>query len=135
MFCIFIWFTAFWALSPNATQMNETMDSKAKVGMDSAIQELEKSGRPYMEYFSHGTMRVGMYAPSEIDHQQPHEQDELYVVAEGTGKFYADGETFEFKSGDVLFVAAHKEHRFLEFSEDFKVWVFFYGPEGGEATE
>jgi hypothetical protein len=24
------------------------------------------------------------------------------------------------------------EHRFEAFSEDFAVWVFFYGPEGGE---
>ena len=23
-------------------------------------------------------------------------------------------------------------HRFEEFSDDFLVWVFFYGPEGGE---
>jgi hypothetical protein len=30
--------------------------------------------------------------------------------------------------GDVLFVAAHEEHRFVDFSDDFKVWVVFYGP-------
>jgi len=26
-------------------------------------------------------------------------------------------------------------HRFEEFSNDFAVWVFFYGPEGGELQE
>jgi hypothetical protein len=25
-------------------------------------------------------------------------------------------------------------HRFLEFTDDFATWVFFYGPEGGEAA-
>jgi len=25
------------------------------------------------------------------------------------------------------------EHRFENFSDDLAVWVFFYGPEGGEA--
>jgi len=34
---------------------------------------------------------------------------------------------------DVLFVKARVVHRFEEFSDDFLVWVFFYGPEGGEA--
>jgi hypothetical protein len=24
-------------------------------------------------------------------------------------------------------------HRFEDFTEDFLVWVFFYGPEGGES--
>ena len=30
------------------------------------------------------------------------------------------------------FVKAGVEHRFLNFSEDFCTWVFFYGPDGGE---
>jgi len=33
----------------------------------------------------------------------------------------------------MLFVAAGEEHRFTEFTDDFATWVFFYGPEGGEA--
>jgi hypothetical protein len=33
----------------------------------------------------------------------------------------------------MLFVAAREEHRFVEFTDDFATWVFFYGPEGGEA--
>ena len=31
-----------------------------------------------------------------------------------------------------LFVAAGQVHRFEDFSNDFAVWVFFYGPDGGE---
>ena len=34
--------------------------------------------------------------------------------------------------GDLLFVAAGTEHHFAEFTEDFTVWVIFYGPQGGE---
>ena len=94
--------------------------------------KLKDSGKPYLEYFENGSMRIGMYGPEEVDRQQPHDQDELYVIASGSGKFIADGVTHDFVQGDVLFVAAHIDHRFLEFSEDFKTWVFFYGPEGGE---
>jgi mannose-6-phosphate isomerase-like protein (cupin superfamily) len=37
-----------------------------------------------------------------------------------------------FGAHDVLFAAAGVEHRFENFSDDFAVWVFFYGPDGGE---
>ena len=33
---------------------------------------------------------------------------------------------------DVLFVKSGDVHRFEDFSDDLLVWVFFYGPEGGE---
>jgi hypothetical protein len=32
-------------------------------------------------------------------------------------------------SGDLLFAAAHIVHGFEEFSDDFKIWVVFYGPQ------
>lgn len=35
---------------------------------------------------------------------------------------------------DVRFVPAGVVHRFEEFTDDFAVWVVFYGPEGGEAA-
>jgi hypothetical protein len=34
--------------------------------------------------------------------------------------------------GTFVFVAAGQPHRFEDFSEDFAVWVAFYGPDGGE---
>jgi hypothetical protein len=34
--------------------------------------------------------------------------------------------------GTFLFVAAGQPHRFENFTADFAVWVFFYGPVGGE---
>jgi hypothetical protein len=36
--------------------------------------------------------------------------------------------------GSFLFVAAGQIHRFEDFSDDFAVWVFFYGPKGGEGS-
>ncbi len=31
--------------------------------------------------------------------------------------------------GDLMFAAAHTAHGYDRFSEDFSVWVIFYGPE------
>jgi mannose-6-phosphate isomerase-like protein (cupin superfamily) len=94
------------------------------------------AGLPANEQFHypirHGSMRVGLYAPRGEDDQEPHVQDELYIVASGSGTFTKGAERIPFAPGDVLFVEAGLEHRFEEFSEDFSTWVVFWGPEGGE---
>lgn len=80
----------------------------------------------------HGSMRIGVYAPRGTDDQAPHEQDELYIVAAGSGHFVKNGERRPFKTGDAIFVEAHAHHHFEDFSTDFATWVIFWGPKGGE---
>lgn len=84
-----------------------------------------------MELFRRGPLSVELYAPRRIDGQQPHRQDELYVVARGTGEFVNGSRQHAFGPGDVMFVPAGVVHRFENFSDDFMVWVVFCGPEGG----
>lgn len=88
---------------------------------------------PFVELFTHGTLRVEFYRPEGADHQTPHLHDEVYVVVRGTGTFVNAGVRHPFGPGDVLFVPAGAPHRFEGFSDDFATWVLFYGPEGGEA--
>lgn len=98
-----------------------------------ALQNLsDKAGETFVKVLEHGTMSVELYRPVNIDPQTPHKQDELYVVISGSGSFNLNGEVSRFQQGDVLFVPAGIEHRFLDFTEDFATWVIFYGPEGGE---
>lgn len=89
-------------------------------------------GKLFAQLMQHGSMTVEYYAPQGADLQTPHQQDELYVIASGTGIFSRDGVRVPFAPGDVLFVPAGMEHRFEQFSTDFATWVIFYGPEGGE---
>jgi mannose-6-phosphate isomerase-like protein (cupin superfamily) len=97
------------------------------VSVADAIAQLrrEKEKR-FVQLMAHGRMSVEYYAPRTSDPQQPHAQDEVYVVVSGTGKFYCDGQTIGFSTGDVLFVPAGVEHRFKDFSNDFATWVIFY---------
>jgi mannose-6-phosphate isomerase-like protein (cupin superfamily) len=90
------------------------------------------AGQRYIELFRHGSLQVELYAPRGNDPQTPHSRDEIYVIISGSGRFQWSGKESTFGPGDVLFVPAAEEHRFVEFSEDFATWVFFYGPEGGE---
>jgi mannose-6-phosphate isomerase-like protein (cupin superfamily) len=80
----------------------------------------------------HGSMLLRFYRPREVDLQQPHEQDEIYLVATGAGVFVCAGDRVPFGPGDALFAPAGATHRFEEFSDDFAAWVVFYGPKGGE---
>lgn len=95
-------------------------------------ERLEQDGKPYWQGIAHGSMRTLLFKPKGRDVQQPHGQDEIYIVQSGTGTFSKEGEVRPFQTGDVIFVEAGAEHRFETFSDDFATWVIFWGPEGGE---
>lgn len=90
-------------------------------------------GLPFAVAIEHGTMRLELFNPAGEDRQQPHQQDELYLVRAGRSAFLRDGERVECAAGDALFVPAGMEHRFEDFTDDFSTWVVFWGPPGGEA--
>jgi mannose-6-phosphate isomerase-like protein (cupin superfamily) len=71
-------------------------------------------------------VEVGVYvlvAP-EPDRQQPHEDDEIYIVLEGHGVLTVEGEKFELTEGDSIFVPAGALHQFTAY-EHLSVLVFF----------
>ena len=106
-----------------------------KVSPDDALKKLlDEKEFPFTVVMNHGTMSIEYFAPKKADTQTPHKQDEIYVIEKGDGTFFRSGERISCKKGDILFVPAGMEHRFENFSEDFAVWVIFYGPEGGEKT-
>ena len=82
--------------------------------------------------FQHGTLAIKLSLPVGPNRQTPHEQDEVYIIARGSGFFVHDGKRDAIESGDAMFVAAGTEHHFEDFTKDFAVWVLFYGPSGGE---
>lgn len=102
------------------------------ISLDAIRAAIPDGDKRYFYPIRHGTMRVGLYAPRGRDAQQPHTQDEIYIVQKGSGTFLKGGERKAFKAGDVIFVEAGIEHRFEDFSDDFETWVVFWGPEGGE---
>jgi mannose-6-phosphate isomerase-like protein (cupin superfamily) len=108
---------------------------KAHIHLTEALHRLETaSGARFITLFAHGSLQVELYAPRDHDPQTPHTRDEIYVIAQGSGVFF-DGEARrKFQVGDLLFAPAGSEHRFEEFTDDFAVWVMFYGPEGGEQS-
>ena len=92
------------------------------------------SGNLAVPIFRHGSLEVELYSPVGEDRQTPHERDEIYLVARGHAVFFDGADRYPVEPGEFLFVPAGRNHRFESFSSDFAVWVFFYGPVGGESN-
>jgi mannose-6-phosphate isomerase-like protein (cupin superfamily) len=82
--------------------------------------------------FAADDLEVELYEPRGADPQKPHRRDELYVVASGKGHLFDGEKRHALEAGSFVFVPAGQLHRFEDFSEDFAVWVVFFGPEKGE---
>ncbi len=107
---------------------------KARWTLEEAAAAPLEPGRASPSLFRHGQMNLRWYAPRGRDTQTPHEQDEVYLVARGRGRFFVAGLHLPFGPGDLLFVPAGVEHRFEDFTGDFGAWVLFWGPPGGEGA-
>ena len=71
-------------------------------------------------------LELGVYvlvAP-EPDRQQPHEDDEVYIVLEGNGLLEVEGESLPVAEGSAVFVEAGADHRFSAY-EQLSVLVIF----------
>jgi len=111
-------------------------DACLKINLAEALRRLPgPQEENVVTLFEHGSLVTKLYAPRGSDQQAPHSRDEVYVVAQGTGEFVCGATRETFQPNDVWWVAAGVEHRFENFTDDFAVWVFFYGPEGGEIDQ
>ena len=99
-----------------------------RITVEDALSQLKKEpeGKHFTKLLEVGKMYVEIYAPDKVDLQTPHDQDEIYVIISGSGTFFNNGERVPFKENDVLFVPKGIEHRFENFTDDFKTWVIFY---------
>ena len=92
----------------------------------SVVERLRASGGGYEVVHESPGLELGVYvlvAP-EPDRQQPHEDDEVYVVLDGTGVLEVEGKPVDVKEGDAVFVEAGADHRFTAY-EQLAVLVIF----------
>jgi len=81
------------------------------------------------EVFVDRDLEVRFAARPTNGSQVPHQRDELYFVAAGTGRYRVEDRVTIVGPGDLLFCAANVAHGFEDISEDFSVWVLFHGPQ------
>jgi mannose-6-phosphate isomerase-like protein (cupin superfamily) len=87
---------------------------------------LAEAGGGYEIVHDSPGLEIGVYvlvAP-EPDRQQPHAEDEVYVVLEGTGVLEVEDKRLELQEGNAVFVPAGADHRFSAY-EHLSVLVLF----------
>ena len=89
-------------------------------------QRLGEAGGGYEVIHESAGLELGVYAlvAPEPDRQQPHEDDEIYVVLEGSGVLQVEGEETPVRDGNAVFVEAGADHRFTAY-EHLSVLVIF----------
>jgi len=95
------------------------------IDIEAAKARLAEAGGYEIVHQSEG-LEIGVYvlvAP-EPDRQQPHDDDEVYVVLEGDGMLEIEGEQVALRVGHAAFVPAGAEHRFTGY-EQLSVLVIF----------
>ena len=90
---------------------------------------LEESGGGYEIVHESPGLEIGVYvlvAP-EPDRQQPHVDDEVYVVLGGAASSTVEDESIEVSEGQAAFVPAGADHKFIGY-EGLSVLVVFSRP-------
>jgi len=98
----------------------------APVSLAAALALPRTPGRS-AEVFVDGDLEVRFAAKPSNGPQLPHLKDEIYFVAAGKGRYRVEDTVTDVAAGDVLFCAAHVPHGFEDITDDFCVWVLFYG--------
>lgn len=101
----------------------------SSIDFEQVRRRLAKGAGGYEIIHTSPGLELGVYvlvAP-EPDRQQPHEDDEVYVVLEGRGVLEIEGDAVELREGQAVFVPAGAEHRFVGY-ENLSLLVVFAQP-------
>ncbi|WP_305787959.1 cupin domain-containing protein [Symbioplanes lichenis] len=95
--------------------------------VDEIVRSWSAGSPPYLEFLRTAAMSAGVYRLSagSADPQQPHREDELYLVLRGRALMTVGGRETTVGPGSLVFVPAMVEHRFHTISEDLDVLVVF----------
>ena len=88
-------------------------------GIREPLERLRAAGGGYEIVHESAGVELGVYvlvAP-EPDRQQPHADDEVYVVLEGRGVLEVEGESVPVEEGSAVFVEAGADHRFTAYEQ------------------
>jgi quercetin dioxygenase-like cupin family protein len=89
--------------------------------------EFGGAGVSWVEHLRVPDLSVGTYSihAGGSDDQEPHTEDEIYLVTAGQAVLEAGGDRIAVRPGSVIYVPAGEVHRFAEIVEDLAAIVIF----------
>jgi mannose-6-phosphate isomerase-like protein (cupin superfamily) len=87
--------------------------------IDQLVARQRASGEPWWEFAQGQRLTAGVYVleAGAVDEQEPHDEDEVYVVVAGSGRFTAGDRTWEVGPGATIHVPAGVPHRYHDIAE------------------
>jgi mannose-6-phosphate isomerase-like protein (cupin superfamily) len=87
---------------------------------------------PWVEFLSVPDLTLGLYVlgAGAVDAQEPHTEDEAYVILAGRSRFTAGDETREVGPGDTIHVPAGVPHRYHDITEELRI-IYAFAPQEG----
>ena len=100
--------------------------------MVTTVDELlaDQGDEAYREFLRVPEMSLGLFAaaPGHVDTQQPHHEDEVYLVVAGRAVLEISGARTAVAAGSIAYLPAGAPHRFLDITEDLRVVAVFVPP-------
>lgn len=89
--------------------------------------EFAVAGASWVEHLRVADLSVGTYSipAGGTDTQEPHTEDEIYVVTAGRAVLESGDDRIAVRPGSVIYVPAGEVHRFAEIVEDLAAIVVF----------
>jgi mannose-6-phosphate isomerase-like protein (cupin superfamily) len=89
--------------------------------------EFAGAGVSWVEHLRVPDLSVGTYSipAGGTDNQEPHTEDEIYLVTTGRAVLESGGDRIAVRPGSVIYVPAGEVHRFAEIVEDLAAIVVF----------
>ena len=103
-----------------------TLGSSHGFDIEEVKRRLIAGGGGYEIVHESAGLELGVYVlvSPEPDRQQPHADDEVYIVLDGSGTLDISGRPVDLREGHAVFVPAGAEHRFSGY-EQLSVLVIF----------
>ena len=81
----------------------------------------------WIVHMNSDALSLGTYSipAGGTDDQEPHTEDEVYVVVRGHGRLVSETGESEIGPGSVIYVQAREHHQFTDVTEDLSVVVVF----------
>jgi mannose-6-phosphate isomerase-like protein (cupin superfamily) len=89
--------------------------------------KMDRDNSEFLTFFDLEHLQVGILRlrPGEIDTQEPHSTDEVYMVLEGDGFIEIGNKSYELNKDLFIYVPAQVKHRFHGNKQEIVVLYFF----------
>src|ERR1043165_1069071 len=89
--------------------------------------KMDRDNSEFLTFFDLEHLQVGILRlrPGEIDTQEPHSTDEVYMVLEGDGFIEIGNKSYDLNKDLFIYVPAQVKHRFHGNKQEILVLYFF----------